>query len=277
MKNDKIAAFTGSVPANYDRYMGPMFFEPYAADLADRIPITAASVLEIACGTGIATRAVRARLGSTPRLVATDLNEAMIDQARHRFDPGERVEFRQADAMSLPFGDGEFDAAVCQFGVMFFPDKATAFADIFRVLGPGGTFHFNVWGRLEDNELSNAVQEAVDAYFKTDAPQFYRDTPFGFHDAELIRALLVGAGFRDVAHEWLKLPSVAGSPEDAVKGLVDGTPLAGQVRELGGEEALAGVRGAVEEEIRRRFPIGESPITTEMKALVCSAVKPRLG
>src|SRR6185436_8265689 len=117
-------AFVGSIPENYDRYLGPVLFEPYAADLVDRLALAErADVLELACGTGIVTRRLRDHLGPGARLVATDLNQAMIEYAQTKFASEDSTEWKQADATDLPFADQSFDAVVCQFGLMFFPDK----------------------------------------------------------------------------------------------------------------------------------------------------------
>src|SRR5215469_14013615 len=115
--------FTGSVPALYDRYLGPLIFAPYAADLARRVGAAAPSrILETACGTGIVTRAIAAALSDAAELVATDLNQPMLDHAAAQ--PGAaRAVWRQADALALPFDDASFDIVVCQFGAMFFPDR----------------------------------------------------------------------------------------------------------------------------------------------------------
>jgi ubiquinone/menaquinone biosynthesis C-methylase UbiE len=143
---EQSARFTGDIPTNYDRGMGPHLFVDYAADLARRVAAARPlRVLEIAAGTGIVTRLLRDILPVTADLVASDLNPPMLDVARQKFRAGERIEFQPADANALPFPDGAFDAVVCQFGVMFFPDKLRAFAEAFRVLKPGGRFLFSVW------------------------------------------------------------------------------------------------------------------------------------
>ncbi len=150
------AAFVGSIPENYDRYLGPVLFDPYAADLVSRLNVSAdASVLELACGTGIVTRRLRDRLGSEVRLIATDLNDAMLSYAARKFKPEDAIEWKQADAADLPFADQSFDAVVCQFGLMFVPDKERALSETYRVLKPGGTFLFNVWDAIEYNELAH--------------------------------------------------------------------------------------------------------------------------
>lgn len=268
---DSMAAFVGSVPENYDRYMGPMFFEPYAVDLAERLPIEGVeSVLEIACGTGIVTRAIRDILPPEARIVATDLNEGMIGKAREKFGAEENIEFRQADAGQLPFDDASFDAMVCQFGLMFFPDKAAAMREVLRVLKPRGTFLFNVWDPMEDNEISLAVHEAMQEIYPDDPPQFYR-VPFGFNDEAVIRSLLEDAGFTRV--EVTTVPKDAVSPDarSAATGLVEGTPLIGQIMDRGPERVPEVVNHVVDA-IQKRF--GDNPVITKMQALVWSARKP---
>jgi ubiquinone/menaquinone biosynthesis C-methylase UbiE len=147
---DQHAEFSGSIPAAYDRCLGPILFEPYAKDLAARLQVPKnGSVLELACGTGILTRLLRTQLPPTVKLAATDLNEPMFRHAPAKFREDEVVQWLQADAGSLPFGDRLFDAVVCQFGIMFVPDKALAAHEAYRVLKPGGHFLFNVWDAME--------------------------------------------------------------------------------------------------------------------------------
>ena len=268
---DSTTAFVGSVPENYDRFMGPMFFEPYAVDMAERLPIEGVeSVLEIACGTGIVTRAMRDILPSAARIVATDLNEGMIERARGKFGPDDGIEFRQADATSLPFDDASFDAVVCQFGLMFFPDKLAAMGEVLRVLKPGGTLLFSVWDRMETNDISLAVHETMQNLFPDDPPRFY-SIPFGTNDAGLIRSLLEDAGFADVQMMTVTKTSTSPSASDAVRGLIEGTPLFGQIMDRG-PERLTEVLDTTADAIRQRF--GDNPVTTKMQALVWSARKP---
>src|SRR6188508_2038428 len=152
---DKV--FAGSIPKLYDTHLVPLIFEPYATDLANRLGSRPLSrVLEIAAGTGVVTRAIAARLPESVAIIATDLNQAMLDQAA-AVGTQRKVEWRQADAMKLPFEDASFDAVVCQFGVMFFPDKPGAFAEARRVLKPGGLFVFNVWDAIEHNVFADTV------------------------------------------------------------------------------------------------------------------------
>src|SRR6185436_20942438 len=130
--------FAGSVPEIYDSTLVPLIFQPYADDLARRLAARSLTrVLEVAAGTGVVTRAMAATLPAEVEIVATDLNQPMLDRAAAH-GTQRTVEWRAADAMQLPFEDGSFDAVVCQFGVMFFPDKAKAFSEARRVLRPGG-------------------------------------------------------------------------------------------------------------------------------------------
>src|SRR5690349_8292422 len=149
-------AFAGSIPAIYDRYLGPLLFESYADDLATRLAaLSPQTILETAAGTGIVSKAIADRLPDA-RLTVTDLNPAMLEIAKTRVS-GDHVKFEAVDATSLPYRDGDFDAVACQFGVMFFPDRLAAYREVRRVLRPGGTFLFNAWCPLADNPLAKIV------------------------------------------------------------------------------------------------------------------------
>src|SRR5215471_9818597 len=178
--------FAGSIPALYDRYLGPALFEPYANDLAARVAgFVANHVLETAAGTGRVTRTLCRVLPESAAIVATDLNQAMLDFAM--VQPGvTRVSWRQADATALAFADASFDAVVCQFGVMFFPDKLAGYREALRVLKPGAPFIFSVWGPIADNEFGNTTTEALGALFPDDPPLFLARTPHGYHQSALI-------------------------------------------------------------------------------------------
>ena len=260
--------FAGSIPALYDRYLGPLIFAPYADDLASRVSATVpASVLEVATGTGIVSRALAETLPGTTRIVATDLNEAMIEHAATRLD-APNVEWRQADALALPFADGEFDVVVCQFSVMFFPDRIAAYREALRVLGPGGSFIFNVWDRIEENEIPMAVSDAVAELFPGDPPQFLRRTPHGYHDTEAITSELREAGFARVEFETVEHRSRASSPDDPAIGFCQGTPLRNEI-EARDASRLGEATEAASQAVRRRF--GDGPIEGKIQAHIFSA------
>lgn len=195
---DARANFTGSIPGFYDSCLGPAWFDPFAADLAERLPPKPpGDVLEIACGTGIVTRRMRERLDPAIRLVASDISKAMLDFARTKLGEREGIEWREADAGRLPFDGGQFGAVVCAFGVMFMPDKEAAFRETRRVLKPGGTLLFNVWDRIEENPHALAVAEVIEELFPGDAEMRVR-WPYEMYDAALLKRLLTGAGFREI-------------------------------------------------------------------------------
>lgn len=227
-ENDK--AFTGSVPKFYETYLVPMIFEPYAADLAQRVVARAPTrVLEIAAGTGVVTRRLAAALPESVAIVATDLNQAMLDEAAV-VGTSRPVEWRQADAMQLPFPDGAFDAIVCQFGVMFLPDKPKAFAEARRVLSPGGVFIFNVWDRIETNEFADTITMALAAMFPDDPPRFLARTPYGYHDHATITRDLADGGFASSPQiSTLSACSRAASPQIPAMAFCQGSPLLSEI------------------------------------------------
>lgn len=265
---DEHAQFSGSIPATYDRHLGPMLFQPYAENLAARLPVAKnGSVLELACGTGILTRALRTHLPSTVKLTATDLNEPMFRHAAAKFRKDETVQWLQADACSLPFGDRMFDAVVCQFGIMFVPDKALAAREAHRVLKSGGLFLFNVWDAMEHNELGQLTHQTIASYFDKDPPTFY-EIPFGYHDQDEIKRVLKEARFQEIKTEVVAKVGAANRAEDAATGLVQGNPVAVAIAERD-PSLLPVINKAVAQAIAGRF--GETDIRAPMRAIVVEA------
>ncbi|WP_441234072.1 class I SAM-dependent methyltransferase [Bradyrhizobium sp. 930_D9_N1_4] len=225
---DKV--FAGSIPKLYDEYLVPMIFSVYAEDIARRVAARSPStLLEIAAGTGAVTRAVAAALPRGVRYVATDLNEPMLAVAAQRQAGDDRITWRQADGMALPFGDAEFDLVCCQFGAMFFPDRVKAYGEVKRVLKSNGTFVFNVWDRIEDNEVTHEATIALGKMFPDDPPRFMVRTPHGYHDKAVIKADLERAGFRDIAIETRSEISRAPSADYVATALCQGTPLRSEI------------------------------------------------
>jgi SAM-dependent methyltransferase len=227
-ETDKV--FSGSVAKLYDTYLVPLIFEPYATDLVNRLasrPL--ARVLEIAAGTGVVTRALASVLPEGVSIIATDLNQPMLDQAS-TLGTRRPVEWRQADAMQLPFQDELFDAVVCQFGVMFFPNKSQAFAEARRVLRPGGVFIFNTWDRIEANEFADTVTTALESVFPTDPPRFLARTPHGYCDPLTIERDLADGGFVGPPEiTTVAARSRAESPQVPAIAYCQGTPLRNEI------------------------------------------------
>jgi SAM-dependent methyltransferase len=263
------ATFVGSIPATYDEALGPMFFEPYAADLAQRLELPAgATVVEVAAGTGIVTRRLLGVLPKDGRLIATDISDAMLAFASSRTIADRRLEWRTADATTLPFDDASVDAIVCQFGIMFFPDKRAALREAHRVLKPSGTLLFNVWGSLSDNPIARIVHETVQTFFHLDPPQFYT-IPFGMYEPAIVLGLLREAGSAAPTHDIVDRTGVSASAELAAKGLVFGSPILTQIVDRG-TVAPAVIMHAVASRLAEEG--GAAPMQLPMRALVFTAI-----
>jgi ubiquinone/menaquinone biosynthesis C-methylase UbiE len=261
---DKV--FTGSIPKLYETYLVPLNFKDYAADLANRLASRSLTrVLEIAAGTGVVTRALTTVLPEGVSIVATDLNQAMLDQAS---TVGTRrpVEWQQADAMQLPFSNGTFDAVVCQFGVMFFPDKAKAFSEARRVLRPGGVFIFSVWDRIEENEFADTVTTALESVFPKDPPRFLARTPHGYYERQTIERDLANGGFTALPQiNMVAARSRAESSQVPAIAYCQGTPLRSEI-EARDVSRLSEATDVAAEAISQRF--GRGPVDGKLQALI---------
>jgi SAM-dependent methyltransferase len=225
------ATFTG--PQYYNDCIGPLWFDPFAADLVQRLPERPpGDVLEIACGTGLVTKRLRERLSPSLRLVATDLSKVMLDYARVRLDGCKGIEWREADALKLPFEDSRFGAVVCGFGIMFVPDRQAALREARRVLAEGGNLLFNVWDRVEENPHALANAEVVEALFPGDPEMRFR-IPYEMHDPDLLRRLLAGARFRETCIETKRIPMRGADPRSIAIGQIRGTPRAALIEKRG--------------------------------------------
>lgn len=259
-------AFAGSVPEFYERYMRGPFFEPYAVDMASRVASLNGPFLELACGTGVLTRQLLARLPEDASLTATDLNPPMLAEAQRRVAEDPRLAWAQADMTALPFPDRGFGTVVCQFGFMFPPDKAAIFREARRMMRPGGTLLFSVWDTLEANPANPVVLRVLSGLCPADPPRFL-EAPFGFNHPPRLRALLEEAGFARIHLEVVPKECRSSSARELALGLLRGTPLAGELAARGTDleraealvtEALADLGGA-------------APCVSPMSALVVQA------
>ena len=263
--------FAGSIPHLYDTLLVPLIFEPYAIDLARRTAARSPRrVLEVAAGTGVVTRHMASLLADGTRIVATDLNPAMLERAQAVGVP-RPVTWQPADALQLPFADAEFDAVVCQFGAMFFPDRAAGFAEARRVLAPGGCLLFNVWDRIESNEFAATVTAALAELFPTDPPRFLARTPHGYFERHAIQADLAAAGFaKPEGIETVTARSRASSAQVPAIAYCQGTPLRNEIlaRDSGGLQRATAV---ATDAIAARF--GDRAVDGQIQALVVTIEK----
>jgi ubiquinone/menaquinone biosynthesis C-methylase UbiE len=265
---DQDASFSGSIPANYDAWLGPMFFEPYAEDLARRCRrLHAAATLEIAAGTGILTKHLQQRLRKDAHLVVTDISATMLELGKARVGFDERIEWRIADATALPFDDNTFDAVVGQFGLMFFADKVGALREVRRVVKDGGTVLLNTWASLADNPIARIAHDEVASFFHTNPPSFF-SLPYGLHDQTAVKQMFSDAGFESVDCDVVDYTATSASAQGAAKGLVFGTPLFTQIQDRGTADPTA-IMHAVATRLAEAG--GAQPMRLPMRALVFTA------
>lgn len=264
---ERTAAFSGSIPANYERYLGPFLFEPYALDLASRLKDKKYNdILEIACGTGRVTAHLAGSV-KHDKLTATDLNQDMIDIAKEMVKD-KTISWQQADALELPFDDNSFDLVVIQFGIMFFPDKEKGLQEAYRVLRPGGKLIFNTWNKIDTVPAIHEGRKIVESYFDNDPPVFY-NVPFSLYDEAELKTLTGKAGFKNIKIELVKKEGVSRSAADLTRGIVEGNPIYLSIIERI-PEMLHRIKERVKEKLIEKF--GE-PVKSPMQAWVVEANK----
>jgi ubiquinone/menaquinone biosynthesis C-methylase UbiE len=269
--SDTDKVFAGAIPDIYDEYLVPLIFEHYAADMARRVAETdPGSVLETAAGSGVVTRALAPLLASAARYVVTDLNQPMLDRAARQQPADRRIEWQQADALDLPFGEDSFDVVCCQFGVMFFPDRVAGYRSARRTLRDGGRLIFNVWDRIEENAFADSVTDTVSRHFPDDPPLFLARTPHGYHNTDRIEADLRAAGFGRIEFRTIAAESRADSPRRPAIAYCQGTPLRNEI-EARDAASLDELTIRATEDIERRF--GTGPVSGKIQGHVIIAVK----
>jgi ubiquinone/menaquinone biosynthesis C-methylase UbiE len=263
--------FAGMIPEIYDQFLVPLIFESYAADLAERVAnVKPRDVLETAAGTGALTRAIASKLPAHARIVASDLNQPMLDHAAAKQPRDSRIMWQQADALTLRFEDQTFDVVACQFGVMFFPDKVQGYRQAQRVLKPGGQFFFNAWDRIAENEFADVVSQALASLFPHDPPDFMARIPHGYFDVELIREELATAGFTSISVETRDDISRAPSAHDVAIAYCQGTPLRNEI-DARGPSRIEEATDRAAEALAQRF--GSGPIEGHMRAHVFTCIR----
>lgn len=261
--------FSGDIPANYDRYLGPLFFEPYAFEVGRRIAtIRPSRLLELACGSGRVTKRLCESLEGVGVVTATDISPAMIEEARRNVS-ADNVEWNVVDAMDLPYPDNSFDAVVCQFGIMFVPDRVRAYMEARRVLKPGGTVLVSSWDSLEANPIAQPPNELLHQFFPDNTPRFY-EIPFSYNDESIMRHEFKDAGFEEVTIELVQHEGSNESAEDAAIGLLEGNPVIREIQERN-PGALPEMKRQLADRIAARF--GRGHIAVPLSAWYMTAKK----
>ncbi len=261
-------SFGGSIPKIYDEVLGPVYFEPYAIDIAERAAkLNPASLLETACGTGIASVYLSNKIPSA-QFISTDINPDMLAIAQTK-NSNRNISWQLTDATALPFPDNKFDCMVTQFGVMFYPDRLKGMQEALRVLKPGGTFLFSVWGTLEANPMSATGREIVKGHFQNKVPASY-NAAYSMHNIEEVMTLVKQAGFTEVYSEVVTKDCVAESAQVMAVGIVEGNPIVNAIRERE-ESAIVVLKNKVYETLVERF--GDHPCKSTMQAIVFAAKK----
>ena len=260
--------FTNKIAENYEKYMGPLFFVPFAKDIAGRVQHNVKSILEIACGTGQVTRPLRERFPEA-KITASDLNPGMIETAKKLMGEQDKIEWSIADAQNLQFGDNTFEAVICQFGLMFVPDKQKAVNEAYRVLKQGGRFIFNTWDKIDNNLINKIANDVTNSFF-ADNPITFWDIPFSMYDPAELKKLMSGAGFKNVSAQNIILTGNSPSAREAATGLTSGTPVYSYLAERN-ENLIPEILDKVTEAIAAEF--GEKNLQVPLSAWVAEGLK----
>ncbi|HMQ78254.1 MAG TPA: class I SAM-dependent methyltransferase [Ignavibacteria bacterium] len=259
--------FTASIAENYEKYLAPVFFISTSKDLVSHLKGSPVKILEIAAGTGQVTRNI-VKVFPEAKITATDINPGMLDVGK-KIVPSGNINWQAADACELPFEDSSFDAIICQFGVMFFPDKQKAMNEAFRVLKPGGQIVFNTWDSLENNRICMIPEEVINRVFPDDPPPFYK-IPFSMYDPAEIEALMKTAGFSDIKIENKRIEGYSESPDNAVTAFTEGNPIYLQIMER--DPAILPVfQKMLKEELIKEF--GPGRFTIPLSEFIATAHK----
>lgn len=265
---ESTTAFAGTIPINYEKYLGPFLFEPYALDIVSRVQDKKyPAILEIACGTGRVTGHL-ANSVQCDTITATDLNPDMISVAKEIISDS-KIKWMAADALELPFPDHSFELVVCQFGIMFFPDKPKGIKEMYRVLKPGGKLIFNTWDEVENNPATHAGRKIIESYFDNDPPKFY-NIPFIMHDEKELHLLTAESGFKNIKVTLVKKEGISASAADLAMGIVEGNPIYLSITER--DPALVEpIKNQIQKVLAKEF--GDKPLKAPLQAWVCEAEK----
>ena len=262
--------FSGEAAKSYDQYLGPFLFEPSALMLSALVPPHyKGQVLELAAGTGRLTQHLVRRLANPAQLTVTDLNPDMLAIAEKKADHT-GMRYQVEDMQQLSFADESFDLVICQYGVMFPPDKAKVFREMHRVLKPGGQMIFSTWDSTREIPfLTLLFDEILLPFFQTPDKTKYV-VPFHMHHPEQLHELMEQAGFQQRSLEKIDLTGTAASPAELVQGFIYKHQMGHEIREQD-PDAVERIAHLLEEEIGQRF--GKGPVTCQLRCLVGIALR----
>jgi ubiquinone/menaquinone biosynthesis C-methylase UbiE len=263
--------FTGTGAANYDQYLGPILFEPAALQVMPFLhkPGTTDAVLEIAGGTGRLTRHLLKKFPPPIRLVATDLNPDMLEIAKQQIN-NDAVEYSPQDAQNLSFADNSFDLVVCQFGLMFFPDKARGVKEAFRVLRPGGQCFFSTWESVEGIPMLDLIFNDVLLPANNDEDPARFLVPFSLYDPTALQTLMQDAGFKNIQYNKINFQSGQTNAEAIVTGLFSKHSIGAGIRQTDPEK-FDRIKTEMETKIKQKF--GDGTFSFELAAHLVSGMK----
>jgi ubiquinone/menaquinone biosynthesis C-methylase UbiE len=258
------SVWSDSMPREYDAGLGEALFRAPARWTAKTVAGLApprSRILELAAGSGIVTAELCATVDG--QVTATDLNQSMVDYGNSQVP---QALWLSADAQALPFDDSSYDVVVCQFGVMFLPDRPRAFQEVGRVLRPGGVYVFTTWAPVADNELTAVMTDALATLFGANAPTFVSRVPHGYHDEGLITSELRAGSLSPQRIERVVEQGSAESAAQVARGFCQGTPLRMGLQELGDLDEITERMAA---EMTRR--LGPGPVTGALTFLAVVA------
>lgn len=250
---DKNSTFTAVIAENYEKYFSPMFFAAPAIDITARLSVTNGKILELACGTGQVTRVIRHK-NPDADIIATDLNPDMISVAE-KISGDKNIKWQVMDAQEIQFADNSFDVVICQFGIMFFPDKQKAINQAYRVLKPGGKFILSTWDKIETQHVTLIANDIIKSFFPNDPPMFF-NVPFSMSDPGVMESLMKNAGFRDVSVDNVRLEGESPSAHEAATGFTMGNPMYLAICERD-ESLLPEIQDAVTKKFTEEFGSGK--------------------
>ena len=236
-----------SAPDYYENLVGRLM-APFVDGLVQAGVSPGQRVLDVACGTGFATRAASGAAEPNGQVVGSDINAAMLETAQRATPEGSAITWELGSALDLPFPDHTFGSVISQQGVQFLPDVAKGLGEMARVAKPGGRLAVTVWAPIVDNPFFDAEFSMCVEACGLNRSELLQASPAG-GDSQL-RAWFEDAGITpksvQLIEAMIELPPVSEYVPEHLKAL----PWAGTFFDLTDEEqeeALSSVDRALAE------------------------------